>query len=300
LQNLKPFFSDDILALFDDSGVPPAGIPDMYVSKQHRGQAPDFRFSVLFARTEEGVRFNDLYELLLDTEALVGDENGCATGFGAATPIATLLDTDTVGIVSERYAGPGGQYRDTQITTGCINPSRLSFGRLSAIVHGTEPTPCAYNEDLAGTWQSDGVCAVGGVETPDDAVFFKWFLSLFDEFEAVASETACAPVDGQAAAPLNASQCSDLLSQFDTTTFQLQRCWDAARTPKQSSGAQNCNSFEQQFGFLQDDVAGLTATGEDPGRRVLELRARIQALLFMYEERAKPSIPASGFLEPAS
>jgi hypothetical protein len=59
-----------------------------------------------------------------------------------------------------------------------------------------------------------------------------------------------------------------------------------------------CQVFVSQFTGFSNTIAGITPFGPDLANRKGELRARVDTLFHLYEERFEPSIPAAGFDEP--
>ena len=297
LLNMTPLLPIEVRGLFDESGTPPTGLPPMYMSRQYRGQAAnDFTFDAFFGVTEEGVTFEGIFEAEFHVEALTGSELGCTLGFPPATPVETLLQWDTATTVSETYVSIGGQHVDTLINSDC-GSSKTVKSRWSIVPYNTEITPCTYNGDALDVWVSDGSCPVGGPETPDDAVFAKLLLSLYDDLGDSLNQLACVDVDGGGSAPLSPSDCATLNATWVNGKDKLDKCWDATQQPKQSSGSQNCQSFETQLAGFSSTLAGFAPFGPDPANRKGELEARVTVLFHLYFERFVPSI-GDGFIEP--
>ena len=298
LLNVTALLPAEITALFDASGTPPGGLPPLLMSRHYRGQAQNgFRFEALFGVVEEGTVFTGVFESEFDVAALSGSELGCVLGLPAETPAETLLNWDTVTTASETWVGIDGQYRDTLINADC-GSSKGAGTRWSIVSYNTELTPCSRPDDALDNYSADGNCAVGAPEVVDDAVFFKLMLELFDDFLKATNQLACTDVDGGGSAPLSGSTCATIVSGWDNAKDKLDKCWDAAQTPKQSSGSQNCQSFETQFSGLKSTVETAPAFGPDPANRRGELIARLLVLEHLYNERVVPSIPAAGFSEP--
>ncbi len=64
---MTPLLPLEIRLLFDDSGIPPAGLPPLLISRQYRAQArTGFVFEAFFVITEAGVRFRKTFTAEFD------------------------------------------------------------------------------------------------------------------------------------------------------------------------------------------------------------------------------------------
>jgi hypothetical protein len=312
LLNVTPLLPREVTDLFADTG----GLPDMLISRQYRGsKANGFEFDAFFGVTENGVVFRDTFEGEFDVAALTGSELGCALNLPPGSPLFTenagqpnerigTLDWDVATTVSERFRtftdpslGAAPQFVDTLINSGC-GSSRVLSGRWSLKPYNLEITPCTFNGDPQDVWASDGSCPVGGPELPDDAVFAKLVLSLYDDLHAALNQLACSDADGGGAAPLSSASCSTLDATWLNGKDKLDKCWAATQLPKTSAGDQNCQAFLTQFTSFGNTLAGAPVVGPDPANRKGELQARAATLLHVYQQRFVPSIPAGGFVEP--
>jgi hypothetical protein len=310
--NVTPLLPDEITTLFDDSGAPPNGLPEMLFSRQYRAQkANNFTWEALFAVLEAGVIFEGTFEAFYDTEALV--TSGVPFAYGCSDTPADLteaLEWSVVTTVSETYRSglSPDEYRDWLTNFAC-GSSRSSKKSLSLDAYNLEIAPCtvAYPNDLV--WDSDGFCGVGisATEEVDDAVFFKLALSLWDDYGAALSDFACQANDppGQAGAPLLSSDCATLLSGYLNTTDKFEKCWFALQQPKQSAGNQNCQSFESQLINFENNLAvaiqnAPDAESFDPANRTGELESRLSVLRYLLDTRVFAIEPADGYCEPES
>ena len=312
LLNVTPLLPREITDLFAGEG----GLPDLLVSRQYRGQkASGFFFDAFFGVTEDGVVFRDNFQGEFDVAALAGAELGCSLNLPPESPLFTenagqpnarigTLEWDVLTSVSERVPtftdpvlGPGPQFVDTLVNNDC-GSSRSIGTRWSLKPYNLEITPCTWNGDTGDVWASDGSCPVGGPEIPDDAVFAKLVLALYDDLHAALNQLACADVDGGGAPPLSASSCSTLNAAWLNGKDKLDKCWSATQQPKTSAGDQNCQAFVSQFTSFSNSLAAASGPGADPANRRGELRARVETLMHVYEERFVPSIPAGAFVEP--
>lgn len=300
LLNLTPLLPLGIRELFEGGGGAQAALPPMYMSRLYRGQKDNgFVLDAFFGVTAEDVAFEGVFNGEFDVAALTGSELGCELGLPAGTPVQDVLRWDTVTTVSERYVGIGGRHVDTLINTDC-GSSRTLQKRWSIVAYNTEVVPCTFNGDPHDVWASDGSCPAGGIEEPDDAVFAKLLLSLYDELGATLDQLACADVDGGGSAPLSPSSCATLDGSWANGKDKLNKCWNATRQPKQSAGDQTCQAFLSQLTGFSNTLAGVPAHGSDPANRKGELRARVEVLFHLYHERFVPSLSSDGFCEPGN
>ncbi len=313
LLNLTKLLPTEITDLFAAAG----GLPDMLMSRQYRGQRNnDFTFEAFFGVTEDGVIFRDTFNGEFDVDALSGTELGCELNLPADSPLYTInegqpneetgtLNWDIVTTVSENFVtftDPdllplSPQHVDTLSNNDC-GSSRTIGSRWSLKPYNLEVTPCTWNGDPLDVWVTDGNCPVGAPETPDDAVLAKLLLSLYDDLGAALNQVACVDVDSAGGPPLSGSNCATLNAQWLNGKDKLDKCWSATQEPKQSSGDQNCQAFVSQLTGFRNTLAGVSAFGPDPANRRGELRARVEVIFHLYEERFTPSIPAAGFVEP--
>ena len=294
--NLTKLLPAEVTELFDEP------LPDMLLSRMYRGQRiNNFRFGGFFALTEDGVVFRDVFYGEFDVSGLAGSSLGCAEDLGS-------LNWDVITTVSERYvsasdpyAAMDPQHLTTIVNSGC-GSSRLAGSTWSMKPYNLEMTPCTYNPDPADNWAGDGQCVVGHPEdeVADDAVYGKLLLVLLDEFGATLEQLACTDSHNEngGVAPLSASDCSAVRANYLNTLDKFDKCWDATRQPKQSSGNQTCQAFDVQLASLESTVSGLSSVDPDVANRAGELKARVVTIRHVYDTRFTPSLPLDGFVEP--
>jgi len=310
--NVTPLLPAEITDLF------PEGLPPLLLSRYVRGQKisgeipgdddSGYRFGGFFGITQDGVIFRDTFEGVFDIGELAGESLGCADNLG------TLL-WDVIGTVSERYvsasdayAATDPQYVTTIINNGCSSTKTID-DRWSLKPYNLEPTPCTFNPDAMGNWDSDGLCVLPDStlippqpreEIADDAVYGKMLLILFDELSRTLDQLACADVyaENGGAAPLTVNDCATLQASIFNTVDKFNKCWDATQQPKQSSGNQTCQAFDSQLIGLQNELSGIMPVDPDVANRVGELKARAATIRHVFETRFGPSLPADGFVEP--
>lgn len=308
LLNVTLLLPLEITDLFADSGE----LPPMLISRQYRGQNQnDYRFEGLFGVPEDGVVFNDTFDGEFFVDVLTGSDDvlDCQQTWPAATPIESILAWDIVTTVSERVrtisdphigaaldAGNPDQeqFVDTLTNVGC-GSSKTAGTRWSLKPYNLEVTPCTFNPNYPDVWQGD--CDDDGIGTADDAVMAKLLLQLYDDLGEALNQLACDNVDGQSQPPLSAPSCSGLNDQWANGKDKLDKCWSATQQPKQSAGAQNCQSFATQLDGFRTMLAGVTPQ-EDPENRVSELKARAATIFHVYQDRFLPSVPSGGYSEP--
>ena len=263
------------------SGIPPKGLPRMLISPQYRAQqSQGFLFEALFGITDDGVVFQGTFDLLFDVGKLAGNKLGCGYDYSEAKK--PNLDWDVITTVSERVitaGGPGSltdssnknRYVDTLVNTGCINPTKGSGDRWSMYAYNLEITP------------------------NKDDVFAQLLLTLFDDLEETRAELACKQVDTTGAAPLSSKACTSLRTAWSDAKNSLNRCYSASIQPKSSASKERCNTFLVKLRAYQTTLNGVSTSGPDPANRLGELKARVNVLFHVYNDRFLPSIPANGF-----
>lgn len=290
--NVTPLLPKEVRSLFDDSGVPPNGLPPLLMSRQFRAQERnDFVFEAFFAVTEAGVHFRDTFTLELDVPVL----EGVPESLGCVPDAGNLIAWDVMSTVSERYRttdidGDGdAEHVDMPTNVGCINPTKTQGTRLSLLPYNLEVTPDTYGPTAQSADKS--------VTVGNDAVFARLIQSLYGDLEFVRREMACIQVDSSPAggpAPLAASVCSALAAKWLNGKVKLDKCIEAAFQPKQSSGDENCQSFASQLTNYRASLPATTALS-DVANRLGELKTRVDVIRHVYDTRFLPSITTAGF-----
>lgn len=284
LLNATPLLPASVLDLF------PAGLPDLWIPRQYRGQqANGFVFDAFFGLTD--ATFAGTSDLEVFVASLTGrGELGCPTVTPPTnTPVETLLFYDVAVKVSETVVSidrdfiPGARdHEATLVNVGC-GSSRTSLERWSLLPLNMEFTPDTFD---FGT---------SAIVDNDPRVFLELLVSLFDDLRVGIAELACIAVDGQATAPLSAGACGTLDSQWLNTKDKLDKCIAATLEPKTSLRSQNCQAFVSQFGNLASTASSLRAAGEDPANRIGEIGVRLAVIRNVYDNLFFPSIPDEGF-----
>ncbi len=284
--NVTPLLPKEITDLYAASG----GLPKLLVSPQYRGQSANgYTFQAFFGVTEPDVMFRDRSLGEFNIAALAGQELGCRLDYPAATPVSTLLKWDIATYVSENFLSvdlPGlndtERHVDTLINVGC-GTLYVVIKKFSMLPYNLELTPDTY----------DGTRIVSN----NDAVFGRLLGKLYSDLELARAQLACVNVDAASGnPPLSPAVCSSLASQWANGKDKLDtKCLGATVQPKQSSGANACQAFEEQLGHYRDTLDNAVPYGVDPANRLGELRARVDVIFHVLLDRFLPSVPDGGF-----
>jgi len=284
--NVTPLLPSEVRLLFDNSEVPPNGLPPLLISRQYRAQdRTDFVFEAFFVVTEAGVRFRDTFTAEFDVPVL---EN-VPVSLGCLPVAGNLLAWDVMTTVSEKFKTIDDQYVDMLTNTGCTNPTKTEADRLSLLPYNLEISPDTYGPTI--------LSQIPSVTVGNDAVFARLIQSLYDDLEYVRRELACKQVDSMpigGPAPLSTSNCTTLANNWLNGKQKLDKCINAAFDPKQSAGDENCQSFVSQLRNYRTSLPATTSP-TDVANRLGELKVRVDVIRHVFDTRFLPSIPASGF-----
>lgn len=284
--NVTPLLPKEVTQLFDNSGVPPKGLPPLLISRQYRAQSrTNFVFDAFFVVSEAGVRFTDTFVVEFDVPVLedVPESLGCLPVPG------DLRAWDVMTTVSETYKTLDGQHVDMLTNIGCRNPTKTSGDRLSLLPYNLEITP--------DTYASTSVSTVPVVTFGNDAIFARLVQSLYADLDYVRRELACKQVDPIAnggSAPIAASVCGLLADTWSNGKQKLDKCIDAAFQPKQSASNENCQAFVSQLTNYRASLP-VTPSLSDVANRIGELKVRADVIRHVFDTRFLPSIPTGGF-----
>jgi hypothetical protein len=292
LLNVTPLLPKEVRLLFDNSGVPPSGLPPLLISRQYRAQErTDFVFDAFFAVTEAGVLFRDTFTAEFDVPVL----EGVSESLGCLPDAGNLLAWDVMTTVSEKFktvdVDPdvvGAEYVDMLTNIGC-GSSKTAGDRLSLLPYNLEIAPDTYGPTI--------LSQVPSVTMGNDAVFARLVQSLYGDLEYVRRELACEQVDTVpigGPAPLPASVCVSLGNTWQNGKQKLDKCVNAAFQPKQSAGDENCQSFVSQLTNYRASLPA-TTSASDVANRLGELKVRVDVIRHVFDTRFLPSIPAAGF-----
>ena len=268
--NIRPLLPPEIVEIY-----PPGSLPRLLVSPRYRAISTRGRFDALYGVTDPTVQFRDTFTAQFDVADLLGEPSlGC--GIGGPQP---NVNWDVVVTISERYTTVGGpadvagpQNVDMLINNGCFNPTSGSGLRWSIYAYGLQLSP-----ELITTTS-------GTVSGYPPTIFGHLLGSLGTDLGNTQTIYLCANADGGTAAPVSPSSCSLLQSAWAAVTTKLNRCLEAAETPKNSAFAQNCQSFETQFLSYKNTLASVPRQGSDPANRIGEVEARAQVLEHVYRD----------------
>jgi hypothetical protein len=295
LLNVTPLLPAEILKLFDTSGVPPAGLPKLLISRQYRAQKrTDFIFEAFFFVTEPGVHFVDNFTAEFDVPIL----EGVPASLGCVPDPGNLIAWDVMTNVSELYRSTDingdnlGDYVDTLTNVGCRNPTKTQQTRISLLPYNLEINPDTYGPTF--------LSPVKSVTLGNDAVFARLVQNLYDDLEFVRRELACKLADAPSGQPpISASVCNTLASKWANGKIKLDKCINAAFQPKQSTADENCQSFVSQLTNYRSSIPATTPT-RDIANRVGELKMRVDVIRHVYDTRMLPSMTTAGFCREQS
>jgi hypothetical protein len=298
LLNVTPLLPEDVTSKFDDSGVPPNGLPNLYISNRYRA-ANEYGhyFGGVFIKAQEGLEFKETFAGEFDVDELNGNnpdgtnlpDLGCSVPTSMRVPVSTLLAWDTITRVSETHLSVGGRYIDSLINVGCRNPIKTVVSETSFFPY-LEIAPDTYGPTVSSR-------GVPKVTIANDGVFARLVQSLYAELDEARRTYACAKGDGQSSSqlqPISSTACSNLAKLWSGAKPKLDKCVDAAFQPKASASNENCQSFRTQFDAYKAALPA-TPTGADPANRLGEQFGRWEVIKHVFETRFLPSIPANGY-----
>jgi hypothetical protein len=273
----------------------PNGLPDMFISPQYRAQQQNgYLFEAFFGVTQAGVVFQDVFslEFLVGQLNAQGNELGCVATPPLRTPVADLLRWDISVTVSEKVpvvGAPGRPYSDILVNNDC-GSTRTGGARWSAYTYDLELTPVVYHP----------LQVINGVSQPPQDFFAHLVVDLFFDLEDARAVSAC-----QTGGPLvTAGVCPSLASTWLNAKDKLTKCLKDSNYPKTSEAVRNCNSFDAQMANYRatlDSVPPCTpaTTCNDPDNRLGELKARVDTVRHVMNDRLIPSVPEDGFEYPS-
>ena len=254
------------------------------------------------------------------SELTHGTELGCvlAPDLLPGFDLDDLLAWDVVVRVSEQWRSADGHFdpdppastpvppgdatfQGSIVNAGCRNPARSRSGGISMFPIDFEVTPCPLTiNTMTGLWESDGVCVADGTDTtsesPDDSVFAKLYVKLYDELFAHLQELACTNTDtGDPLEPLSSSKCAALEANWFNGKDKLVKALAATFDPKSSSGNENFGAVQSQLQNYGNTVNAALPYGPDPANRAGEQAARVEILQHILVDKLLPSIPDTGF-----
>jgi len=284
LLNVTPLLPPEVTSLFDASGVPPNGLPPLYIGPRWRAQSINqFWFDAFFFRTDGGVQFSETFDGLIDVSLLAGQELGCFPVSG------NLLAWDVATSASELARSVGGRHVDKIINVGCQNPTKVEGERLSL-----------YSINLAPTFDTFGPTIKSHkpkVTVNNDAVFARLVQSLWKDIGEVRSRYACqqadpAPTGG--VAPLAKAACDLLAGRWALADIKVGLCVHSSFFPASSYRTWICDRALDKVADFESALPA-TATGPDPFNRLGELKTRVNVFQHVWDERFLLSLEPGGF-----
>ena len=284
--NVTPLLPTDVTASFDNSGVPPQGLPKLLISRQYRGQARNhFLFEALFVVPNPNVRFTGVFGGEYDVPAL----EGAASSLGCL-PTQNLLDWDVTTAVSEAFISVNGRYIDSLANSGC-GSVKGSYGKLSLLPYDLEVVPDTFGPTVHS---STPVLTTG-----NDAVFARLVQSLYSDLGYVLKELACKQADQSlnVAPPLTAYECNTLKGDWELGLYKLNKCLEGVfKDVHHDYGKRQYCQYVLSYGLdpFANHIPANTPS-RDIANRIGELRARTIVLRHLYVTRFLPSVPNAGF-----
>jgi hypothetical protein len=282
LLNVTPMLPEDVTSLFSESG----GLPPLLISRQYRAQrgtdlAKPFRFDALFYKTAEGQVFTDTLISDIEVSQLSSTFLGCNAG--TAIPYENLLKLDVVTRVSEGYKSVSdffrvakNDYRDTIVNDGC-GTTKTKPPALSLFPINLQFAPDTYGPQSTSNTQS--------VTLDNDAVFARLVESLYDDLNRSRAELACTKIDDPTLPKPPIEDCSTLAGIWSTGKNLLNSCVSAAFSGKTT----DCANFRDKLVTYGNSIGG-ASPDNDPANRIGEQKARVAALIRIFDERFLPSI----------
>ena len=282
--NVTPLLPAAVTSLFDSSGVPPEGLPPLYIASRWRGQSVnDYRIDGHFFKTDATIEFSDVFDGLIDVSVLTGDELGCEPDLG------NLLAWDVITTVPELAKTTGGRHVDTPINVGCQNPTKVKGTRLSLYSINTEIAPDTWGPTIKSTKPL--------VTVNNDAVFARLVESLWKDIGDIRANYACkqadpTPTGGQA--PLSSAVCKTLSARWTDANKKIRDC--VVKTFKPITGAAlGICEYARERVDLFGAALPATPTGPDPFNRLAELEARLETFEHVWDTRFLLSLEPAGF-----
>jgi hypothetical protein len=282
LLNVTKLLPPEVTSQFDSSGVPPGGLPPLWIDSRWKGQgAKQHVIPGFFFKTASGIQFIDVFEGEIDVSELTGSELGCFPG-------TDLLAWDVIATGSEVAKSVGGRYVDTIINYDCVNPTKVKGTRLS-IYSILETTPDTYGPTIKSPKPL--------VTVNNDAVFARLVETLWKDLGEVRANYACkqadpTPTGGQA--PLSNAVCNTLSARWSEANKKIKDC--VTKTFKPLTGiALGICEFARERVELFGAALPAVPTGPDPYNRLAELEGRLATFKHVWDERFLNSLKLAGF-----
>ncbi len=284
LLNATKLLPTEVTSRFDSSGVPPNGLPPMYINPRWRGQSGNgYWIDALFFVTEAGVVFRDTFEGLIDVSELTGSELGCFTNLG------DLYAWDMITSVSERAKSVPNRFADKLLNVGCINPTKVSGDRLSLY---------SVNLEIArDTWGPTITSSTPKYTANNDAVFARLVQQLWTDLGQTKARYACTtadPVPSGSAAPIPSAQCSTLATMWNKAKSKINSCVKLSFQPASTTRTTVCNAAKDLVAVFEAALP-TSPVGPDPYNRVGELQSRVDVFQHVWDERFLNSLKPGGY-----
>ena len=317
--NVTPLLPKEVTGLFDNSGVPPNGLPPLWISPAYRGQQRNgYVFEAIFALTQPGTQFKDEFTGDWNIVTLEGS-TAISTAFGdycrpTLDPVSGKFATsgdalkwNLVTRVSELFPSVGGNYVNMLANSGC-GTTKTIVASLSLFPYDLELSPDTYGPLYSTATKKTGT-ANPTLQPGNDAVFGRVLQSLHADLNETLGSYAC---------PIYGTACASIQALATAAKATLDSCVDAAFTSRNwalvststmtltSTTAYHdddehhrhiapCPVFVTQLASLRAAVFALASAPGDTANRRGELLARADVIQHVYDTRFVPSIPTTGF-----
>ena len=283
LLNAKKLLPAQVTSLFDSSGTPPNGLPDLWIDSRWKGQAAkNHRIPGFFFKTDAGIQFSDVFEGEIDVSELTGSELGCFAD------VNDLLKWDVIATGSEVAKSVGGRWIDTIINYDCVNPTKVKGTRLS-LYSILETTPDTYGRTIKSTKPL--------LTVNNDAVFARLVETLWTDLGEVRANYACKQADPTPAggvAPLSKAVCTTLTARWTDANKKIKDC--VTKTFKPITGlALGICELAREYVDMFGAALPASPTGPDPYNRLAELEGRLATFEHVWDTRFMPSLKPAGY-----
>jgi len=285
LLNATKLLPVEVTSQFDSSGTPPAGLPPLYIGSRWKGQSgKGHLIHGYFFKTDSGLKFTDVFEGLIDVSVLTGNELGCVADTG------NLLAWDVISTASELAKSVGGQYIDSIINVGCINPTKVAGTRLSLYSIDLELAKDTYGPTITSKKPK--------LTLNNDAVFARLVETQWKDLGEIRANYACKqadpnPTGGQA--PLSAAVCSTLATLWSDADKKINDCVVKTFKPITGLALGICELARDTYVNAFEAALPAVATGPDPYNRLGELHNRVAVFEHVWDTRFLASLKVNGY-----
>jgi len=285
LLNATKLLPVEVTSQFDSSGTPPTGLPPLYIASRWKGQSgKGHLIHGYFFKTDSGLLFTNVFEGLIDVSVLTGTELGCVP------EASNLLAWDVISTASELARSVGGQYIDSIINVGCINPTKVAGTRLSLYSIDLELAKDTYGPTITSKKPK--------LTLNNDAVFARLVETQWKDLGEIRANYACkqadpSPAGGQA--PLSAAVCSTLAAFWSDANKKINDCIVKTFKPITGLALGICELARDTYVAAFEAALPSVATGPDPYNRLGELHNRVAVFEHVWDTRFLASLKVNGY-----